>query len=257
MSESPKGEQDRWRELHDLLGLPPERGESAPRPAAAARHEPEPLPKLTEVVRDEPARREPVEIDSGAERPELAIVNDEAIAPPLGDEDIPPPLDDEDRPPPPRSERDDDDRPRRGRRRGRRGRRSRGRDEGGREEGRGDDRERSDRGRDDRGRDERARPEPLDTDDTEVEPADDAQSAPASRPGREEEEPSRRRRGRGRGRGRRDERELAEEPAGDEEVASQKPPVEEDDDDEPIETFADWNVPSWPEIVASLYRPDR
>ena len=30
-----------------------------------------------------------------------------------------------------------------------------------------------------------------------------------------------------------------------------------DDDDEPIETFADWNVPSWQEIVGSLYRPER
>jgi ribonuclease E len=32
----------------------------------------------------------------------------------------------------------------------------------------------------------------------------------------------------------------------------------EDDDDEPMEDLnQDWNVPSWSELIASLYRPDR
>jgi ribonuclease E len=29
------------------------------------------------------------------------------------------------------------------------------------------------------------------------------------------------------------------------------------DDDEPEEDFSDWNVPSWNDLIASLYRPDR
>jgi len=30
-----------------------------------------------------------------------------------------------------------------------------------------------------------------------------------------------------------------------------------DNDDEPEEDFSDWNVPSWNDLIASLYRPDR
>jgi hypothetical protein len=29
------------------------------------------------------------------------------------------------------------------------------------------------------------------------------------------------------------------------------------EDDEPEEDFSDWNVPSWNELIAALYRPDR
>jgi hypothetical protein len=29
------------------------------------------------------------------------------------------------------------------------------------------------------------------------------------------------------------------------------------EDDEPEEDFSDWNVPSWNDLIASLYRPDR
>jgi hypothetical protein len=28
-------------------------------------------------------------------------------------------------------------------------------------------------------------------------------------------------------------------------------------DNEEIDTLSDWNVPSWAELIASLYRPDR
>lgn len=52
-------------------------------------------------------------------------------------------------------------------------------------------------------------------------------------------------------------REVDEEDTDDEEVILESSPADDEDDDEPIETFADWNVPSWQEIVASLYRPDR
>jgi hypothetical protein len=31
----------------------------------------------------------------------------------------------------------------------------------------------------------------------------------------------------------------------------------EDETDEEEENFSDWNVPSWSELIASLYRPDR
>ena len=32
---------------------------------------------------------------------------------------------------------------------------------------------------------------------------------------------------------------------------------DEDDDGEEPDTLSDWNVPSWNELIASLYRPDR
>jgi hypothetical protein len=39
-----------------------------------------------------------------------------------------------------------------------------------------------------------------------------------------------------------------------EEVAS---PIQEDEDSEDLDDFSNWNVPSWSELIASLYRPDR
>ncbi len=33
--------------------------------------------------------------------------------------------------------------------------------------------------------------------------------------------------------------------------------VEEEEDDDEKLSFANWNVPSWQELIASLYRPDR
>jgi hypothetical protein len=35
-----------------------------------------------------------------------------------------------------------------------------------------------------------------------------------------------------------------------------EPPPEEEDDEE-IDKLTDWNVPSWTELIGSLYRPDR
>ena len=34
-------------------------------------------------------------------------------------------------------------------------------------------------------------------------------------------------------------------------------PEPDDEDDDEGESYADWNVPSWQELIASLYRPDR
>jgi hypothetical protein len=31
----------------------------------------------------------------------------------------------------------------------------------------------------------------------------------------------------------------------------------QDDDDSPVEIVKDWNIPSWNDLIASLYRPDR
>jgi hypothetical protein len=45
----------------------------------------------------------------------------------------------------------------------------------------------------------------------------------------------------------------AEEPV---EVEPAPGPMEEDEDIE-TERGTDWNVPSWQELIASLYRPDR
>ncbi len=51
-----------------------------------------------------------------------------------------------------------------------------------------------------------------------------------------------------------DELEAEEPPAEAEEVTPERP---EEVESEPIEDMSNWNIPSWQEIVASLYRPDR
>jgi hypothetical protein len=49
-----------------------------------------------------------------------------------------------------------------------------------------------------------------------------------------------------------------EQAAEDEEPAADVAPEPEDEDGEDQgETYADWNVPSWQELIASLNRPDR
>jgi hypothetical protein len=39
--------------------------------------------------------------------------------------------------------------------------------------------------------------------------------------------------------------------------ASGDPESEEDDDIDDVDTLSDWNVPSWAELIGSLYRPER
>jgi hypothetical protein len=44
----------------------------------------------------------------------------------------------------------------------------------------------------------------------------------------------------------------------DEELATELPdPAEKDDDEEEEISFANWNAPSWQELIAGLYRPER
>jgi hypothetical protein len=47
-----------------------------------------------------------------------------------------------------------------------------------------------------------------------------------------------------------------EEPAA-EETPPDATAVEPDEDDEEVENLSNWNVPSWQELIASLYRPER
>jgi hypothetical protein len=93
-------------------------------------------------------------------------------------------------------------------------------------------------------------------------------TAPAeqpAQPAREEStnEPSRER-GRNRGRGGRRRREeepaLTEEPAADEDEVQESGGAvgfEEDSDDEEVANYSNWSVPSWKDLIASLYRPER
>ena len=224
MSETNQEDQDRWRELHELLGL-------SDQPANTAKQAAPPPPPWTPPPA--PAVQEPAfatdEVDSRPPAPGRA--EDDLSPLPPDDDVMPTPIGSPAADRPARLEEDEDGR-QRGRRRGRRGRRSRG---GPRDE---------------------ARPgEPLNDDDTEVEPTgveDAGYGRPAAaRP--DEREP--RRQPRDRGRPQRDEDEFVE-PAHEVKPRPAAAAVD-DDDDEPIETFADWNVPSWPEIVASLYRPER
>jgi ribonuclease E len=232
---------ERWRELAEVLGLPPdERGPSAapavpvassPGVAANRSWEPAPTsqrlsPKAEEIAAELPAP-EPVEelptrdADSFTEAADSFAEAAEAV------EEV-----------------------ERGRRRGRRGRRERSR----------------------RDRDERARERPLQEEQNAEEPselaaaiepaevaepiAEEAEtvSGKAEEPAKEERSGRRRRRSRRRGR-RADtapEAPAGEETPHEEVVAPAALETEEDEDN-----LADWDVPSWNELIASLYRPER
>ncbi|GEM_PF-1391991 len=235
MSDPNQQEQDRWRELHELLGLPGDSAgaKPAPPPAPPKPAEPPRMQPAAYVAAEAPLPDEVEDVELPPPPLEAGMESDEGrtLLSPL-DEELPPPLDEEETLPasaPPRGDnRGDDDRQQRGRRRGRRGGRARS------------------------PRDDVRGAAPMDTDDTEVEPTGQEAAAPAAR----SQEDDRRQPARGR---RRPDDDLPDEPAfdDDETEASAQPAAPDDDDDEPVETFADWNVPSWPEIVASLYRPER
>jgi ribonuclease E len=75
------------------------------------------------------------------------------------------------------------------------------------------------------------------------------------------EEPARRR-GRRRGRSRKGEREsepaqASETEEAEEEVVSEEPARVEEEEDDEMDDLSNWNVPSWQELIASLYRPER
>jgi hypothetical protein len=208
-------ESDHWRELAELLGLPPEG--AAPSPAAANRPQPEKAAPPA-VVETAPAReKEPVDaaglppaqprewVGKGVARDETAPVTE--IEESQHAATAPEP---------------EEDRPRRGQRRGRRGHKERGED-------------RMDR--------DRSRAE---------EPVGVGEEA-----AHEEEEKSERGAGWERRRDAEDrdvEPEIIEEA---EDVEEASPPPEDDEDDADIDKLKDWNVPTWNELIAALYRPDR
>jgi hypothetical protein len=68
------------------------------------------------------------------------------------------------------------------------------------------------------------------------------------------------RRGRGRGRSRkaRKTEEPTEATLVEEDTEEVEPPAADtDDDSDEVDNLSDWNVPSWQELIASLYRPER
>jgi hypothetical protein len=82
-------------------------------------------------------------------------------------------------------------------------------------------------------------------------PADSAEPTPEEKESSKEERKEGRRRGRGRRR-RDSEAEETEAPPAQAGAAE-----EEDDRLEEVDTLSDWSVPSWNELIASLYRPER
>lgn len=72
----------------------------------------------------------------------------------------------------------------------------------------------------------------------------------------EEERPRRRRRRRGKKADNETEAPAAEMEEDKAEQTSAEEPVLDEDEDEETEDFSTWNVPSWAEIIAGLYRPE-
>jgi hypothetical protein len=61
-----------------------------------------------------------------------------------------------------------------------------------------------------------------------------------------------------RGRGRKPQPEEESAPTDDELPSEEQPPSQSpDDDDDEIPRMSEWNVPSWNDLISSLYRPDR
>jgi hypothetical protein len=260
--DDPKQQEDHWRELAELLGLsddaPPvaKKEPSAPpapppeTPAIKAYEEPRSIPehaaRIVEVTPRPPIddeqdahtipmlREEPEtdwesefedEDDTPLEEPEEAGVEETEAA-------------EEEHAGEPATAAEEE-KPRRGRRRRRRGRRRGGADK---PDGEG----------------HLSRPA-----------ADESRAAPPPRPARSAEQESRDRRGRRGGKRRDDEEPRPPSPPTHERQESPVP-VEADEfqDEKPsaadaIEAhdtdadFSDWNVPSWQDLISSLYRPDR
>jgi hypothetical protein len=243
-------EKDHWRELADLLGLPPDEHQAAPAsPPPAPYHEPEPKERKPELAATDWAVHEagPVAADS------LAPAAYEEV--PVNEEHVPidhpgesglsdsapnefgqPELTEPERG---AHEESPHDRPRRGRRRGRRGQKD-------------DDQERGNRtpheaaSRMEDGR--LPAEEPLGEDAAQVEPSvARAEDRGARDHRRRPPEPRR--------------RDVDEDDVLDMDDVEPAELVEavheEEDDDEEIDKLTDWNVPSWAELIGSLYRPER
>ena len=255
--ENSKEKDDRWRELAELLGLPPDKAGAksaalpppAPKPVPAPPAEEAPTTRHAAPVEseapprfvEETPRMEPIAEDAGStweaefEGEDDATIIDEGT-----------PLDEE-------SLRGDDtpsdteavaapgeEQPRRGRRRRRRGRR-RGKDGA-------------------EGEQPRDRQAPQAPQTPEGTPRESSERTPRDRHAEPRDNRGRRDRGRERRDGddrrgpppRREFVETAEPEIHDEEPARQVGPLAVDDTD-----FSNWDVPSWQDLIASLYRPDR
>jgi hypothetical protein len=249
---------ERWRELADLLGLPGDgpaaASEKAPAPPPAPReveverpsprvHEEPRLEPMAEetplgwesefdegdddtaidesLLRDEPIGEEPADI--GGEEP-ADIGGEEPVEPAEGGAPV-----------------SEEDKPRRGRRRRRRGRRG-GRDGDERPPQAGEPRpehppQAGEPRRDDR---EQPRRQPV---------PDQRDRGSGGRGGRGRDEEPRR----GGPPPRQERREPAPVEAVEDTPARPVPPMDAGDDTD----FSNWDVPSWQDLIASLYRPDR
>ena len=182
---------DRWRELADLLGLPPEdpacpappKKVETPAPVAAAPPAPPPAEEL--IAETETRHAVPETQALHESEPEAEPISPQGA---VSDQMAPPPSEEEDRP------------------RGRRGRGRRGRGKRGGED-------------DDRGR----------------------RGGRRRRPSKPDEEPL---------------EDTADEPIAEDDEIPPGPPPEDDEPEEELD-LTNWNVPSWSELIASLYRPDR
>jgi hypothetical protein len=87
----------------------------------------------------------------------------------------------------------------------------------------------------------------------EPEGRDEALGSHEEEPREQDKEPDRRR---GRGRGRQRKSARADETISETKTGSETGEREEAGDAE-VDSLSDWNVPSWAELIGSLYRPDR
>jgi hypothetical protein len=241
---SDQREKDHWRELAELLGLPADDKSAASRPPASpvqrdnwpAEPRPDHFEPVTpfeaaheDIVEEEaPLISDSVNEELASEGPRSEPLPSEPLASESPDEDV--------RSEPP-EDRDRDDssgeRPRRGRRRGRRGQKN-----------------------DAPPRDRPAlteatpsmeqSPEQLALDEDQSQPESASEDAGADS-------------GRGRGRRRKSDESTRRDTMEDEGAELddvQESPADKDDDDE-VDKLTDWNVPSWTELIGSLYRPER
>lgn len=224
-------ERDHWQAIAEQLGLSSDQGKPGPQPSAGEASAP---------ARPEPAIREPAEAKHEAPASEKAHPERDS-----GPEH--PPL--------------EEGQPRQSRSPERRGRERGG--EGGGERGRGD--RRGGQHPSNRGRGRRGGKTPREQEDQGSEPQSDLEASPVlelspveeSEPNKKEGPP---RRGRGRGRGdKRVGREDVESPRTRKAIpqAEQAPAEPEDNDLEDLPNLSTLNVPSWNELIASLYRPER
>jgi ribonuclease E len=226
----------RWQESMALLGLDdagpePEPEKESPAPTKhtpAAPHLPQ--TELDQYERPRPAHADapPVEAQTPnrdvRDRHRRELEPEEVMTSPRESEPAPEPIEELDREAPPAPERESADDESGRRRRGRRGRRGK-------------------------------RPESPTT-----EKEGDADATVGMEPAAaKEESPERENRGRrGRGRQRQRSAKIAEpQPAEQDELATDEAANDNDIGDDEPNDLSEWNVPSWQELIASLYRPER